>query len=50
MLVKMWNEGNTQPLLVGVQTCVDIMEISLAILQEDGIHRPQAPVIPLLDI
>lgn len=36
MLVKMWNKGNTHPLPVRVQTCVDIMEISLAILQENG--------------
>ena len=36
MLVKMWCKGtNTHPLLVGVQTCIIIMEISMVVPQED---------------
>jgi hypothetical protein len=34
MLVKMWSKGNTPPLLVGMQTYTDTMEIDMAVPQK----------------
>ena len=34
MLDRMWNKGNTPPLLVGVQTCTATLEISMVISQK----------------
>ena len=34
MLEKMWGKGNTPPLLVGVKTCIDALEISMTISQK----------------
>ena len=36
MLVRMWSNGNTPPLLVGVQTCTATKKINVGIAQEDG--------------
>ena len=44
----MWSEGNTHPLLVGMQTCAATVEISVAVSQETGNQPPSA--IPLLGI
>lgn len=33
---RMWNKGDTHPLLMGLQTHTDIMEISMMVPQEDG--------------
>ena len=46
----MWNEGNTHPLLVGMQTCAATVEISMAVSQETGSQPPSGPAIPLLGI
>ena len=46
----MWTEGNTHPLLVGMQTCATTLEISVADFQEIGINLSQDPAIPLLGI
>ena len=50
MLERMWSEGNTHPLLVGMQTCADTVEISVVVSQETGSQPPQDPAIPLLGI
>ena len=34
MLARSWSRGNISPLLVGVQTCTAIMEISVMVPQE----------------
>ena len=34
MLERMWSEGNTSPLLVGMQTCTTTLEISVAVSQK----------------
>ena len=34
MLERMWSEGNTHALLVGMQTCATTLEISVAVSQE----------------
>ena len=36
MLEGMWNEGNTHPLLVGMQTCAATLEINMAASQKIG--------------
>jgi hypothetical protein len=36
MLVRLWTKGNTPSLLVGVQTCIIIMDINLAVSQKIG--------------
>ena len=36
MLVRMWSKQNTLPLLVGVQTHIGTMKISVVIPQKDG--------------
>lgn len=30
MLTRMWNKGNTYPVLVGLQTCTDTVEIRVS--------------------
>ena len=50
MLERMWSEGNTHPLLVGMQSCADTVEISMAVSQEMGVNLPQDPTISLLGI
>ena len=42
MLERMWSEGNTHPLLVGMQTCTATVEISVAVSQETGSQPPAA--------
>jgi hypothetical protein len=36
MLARMGSRGKTQPFLVGVQTCIDIMKIIGVACQKDG--------------
>ena len=43
MLERMWNEGNTHPLLVGMQTCTATVEISVVVSQETGSQPPSGP-------
>ena len=50
MLKRMWNEGNTHPLLVGMQTRAATVEISVAVFRKLGVNLPQDPAIPLLGI
>lgn len=49
MLVRMWSE-NTPPLLVGIQTCIATVEISVAVPQKDGNYLPQDPAKSFLGI
>lgn len=46
----MWSKGDTHPTLVVVKTCAAIMEISVAVPQEDEIHVPKDLTLPLLGI
>ena len=46
----MWNEGNTHPLLVGMQTYAATVEISVVVSQETGSQPSSGPAIPLLEI
>ena len=41
MLARMWNKGNTPPLLVGVQMCTATMEMSFS--ESWGLDLPQDP-------
>ena len=43
MLERMWREGNSHPLLVGMQTCTANVEISVAVSQETGSQPPSRP-------
>jgi hypothetical protein len=36
MLTMMGPKQNTHPLVLGVQTCIATMEISVVVLQKDG--------------
>jgi len=45
ILARMWK---TSPLLVGVRTCTDTVEINMAVPQKVVIHLSQDPAIPLL--
>ena len=36
MLVRMWSKENTPPLLVGVQTCINSLEINLVVSWKPG--------------
>ena len=36
MLERMWSKGNIPPLLVGIQTCTAILEISIVVSQKFG--------------
>ena len=47
---RMWREGNSHTLLVGVQTGAATMENSMEIPQNLRIELPYDPVIPLLGI
>jgi hypothetical protein len=49
MLVRMWRKRNILLLLVGLQAGTTTLEVSLEVPQKTG-HRPEDPVIPLLDI
>ena len=47
----MWQKGNTPPLLVGMQTCTDTLEISLIVCQKKlEIVLPEDPAISVLGI
>lgn len=50
MLERMWSQGNTPPLLVGVQTCTAALESVWRFPRKWGINLPQDPVILLLGI
>jgi hypothetical protein len=50
MLARMWRKRNTPPLLVGLQTCTTILEISLVVSQKLDRVLPEDPAIPLLGI
>lgn len=41
---------NTHPLLRGVQTCTETMEISVVVPQESGIYRPKDSPSPFVEI
>ena len=43
MLERMWSEGNTHPLMVGMQTCAATVEISVAVSLETGSQPPSGP-------
>ena len=43
MLERMWSEGNTHPLLVGMQSCTATVEISVAVSQETKSQPPSGP-------
>jgi hypothetical protein len=36
MLARMWRKRNTPPLMVGLQACITILEISVAVPQKIG--------------
>ena len=40
MLERMWNQGNTPPLLVGVETYTVTLEISVEVSEKIGTSRP----------
>ena len=46
----MLGKGNTPPLLVGVQTCTNILEISIAISLKIREQSTSRAIIPLLGI
>ena len=50
MLERMWSKGNTPPLLAGVQTHTDDLEISMVISQNIRKQSTSRPTIPLLGI
>ena len=50
MLERMQSKENMPPLLVEMQTCTTILEISMAVSRKLGINLLQDPVIPLLGI
>ena len=50
MLVKMWRKRNTSPLLVGLQACTTILEVSLVVSQKIGHSTIGRYSIPLLGI
>ena len=43
MLERMWSEGNTHSLLVGMQTCAVPVEISVAVSRETGSQPTSGP-------
>ena len=43
VLERMWSKGNTPPLLVGVQTCTDTLEINMAVSQKTGNQTTSKP-------
>ena len=43
MLERMWSKGNTHPLLVGMQTCVTTLEISVEVFKETGSQPTSRP-------
>ena len=50
LLENMWSKENTHILLVGMQTCITTLEISMEFLRKLEINLPQDPAIPLLGI
>ena len=54
MLERMWSEGNTHPLLVGMQTCAStnlwLWKSVWWFLRKLGVNIPQDPAISLLRI
>jgi hypothetical protein len=50
MLVRMWRERYTPPLLMGLQACTSTLEVSLAFLRKLDIVLPEDPAITFLDI
>ena len=50
MLERMWSNGNTHPLLVGMQTCTITLKISMVVSHKMGINLPQDPAMLLLAI
>ena len=40
---RMWSEGNTPPLLVGMQTCTHTLEISMVASQKTGNQLTSGP-------
>ena len=43
MLARMWSEGNSSPLLVGVQTCTATLEINMVVYQKIGNSSTSRP-------
>ena len=43
MLKRMWNKGNTPPLLVGMQTCANTLEIHMVVSQKIGNQFTSGP-------
>ena len=50
MLERMWREGNSHPLLVGMQTVQPLWKSVCRFLRKLGVNLPQDPAIPLLRI
>jgi hypothetical protein len=50
MLPRIWNKGNTPPLLVGWQTCTATLEINFVVSQKTGEVLLQDTAISLLGI
>ena len=48
MLERMWSEGNTHPLLVGMQTCAANLEISVAVSQKIENQPTSGPIYTTL--
>ena len=44
MLEKMWSQGITPPLLVGVQTCIVTLETSVTFSQKIGNQSTSRPI------
>ena len=43
MLESMWSEGNTPPLLVGIQTCTTTLKIGMMVSQKVGNQPSSGP-------
>jgi hypothetical protein len=43
MLVRIWSQGNTPSLMVGLQTCTTTLEIILAVSQKIGTSSTSRP-------
>ena len=44
----MWSKGNTPPLVIGVQACIVILEISIVVSQKIGNQPTSHPAITTL--
>jgi hypothetical protein len=49
-MLRVWRKRNTTPLLVGLQTGTNIVEINLEVLRKLERDLPEDPAIPLLGI